>query len=124
MKTKEQLIKQIKSLVADGVNGMVWVNFTADCQNGVRYISGHNAMGRSITLRSDGKIFGDSCEYKSGNFHISGHDFDENMKQVPFQDMVSGGFVKFINNSDYCISPPSKNVRKFIAEFEINIEVC
>lgn len=121
MKTKDQLIRQIKSLVTDGVGGMVWVNFTADAPDGLKYISGHNVYGDSITLRSDGQIFNDACNYKAGNFHIEGHNFDENMNKIPIQDMIHGGHVKFIDNSDYSKSAPSKDVRKFISEFEINI---
>jgi hypothetical protein len=122
MKTKEQTIAQIKRLVTDGVNGMVWVNFIAETKIGKKYVSGHNAMSRNITLCSDGKIYDDACDYKAGNFELKGHTFNEKFEPVYFTELIQGYEVKFIDNSDMSKSAPSKNVSKYISEFQINID--
>jgi hypothetical protein len=121
MKTIEQTIEQIKRLVTDGVNGLVWINFTAETKSGKKYISGHNAMSRNITLCSDGKIYDDSCEYKTGNFELKGHNFNEKFEPVYFTELLLGYEVKFIDNSDMSNPAPSKNVNKYISEFQINL---
>lgn len=121
MKTRNQLISQIKRLVTDGTNGMVWVNFIATNQNGKNYISGHNMYGSPLTLCSDGRIFMDECSYKAGLFKVKGHKIDiKTFKPIYFEDYISCDYVKFFNNTeDMSTPPPSANVSKLIAEFEI-----
>jgi len=120
MKTLEQKVSQIKRQVTNGVNGMTWVNFTAETKNGIKYISGHNAMSRNITLCSDGRIFDDECNYKTGNFELKGHSFNEKFEPIYFSTIILGTDVKFINEHDTSKPTPSKDVQKFISEFKIN----
>lgn len=117
MKTATQRAAQIKRIFSEGVNGVTWINFTATDGAGVRYLSGHNAMGENRTLSSEGEIY-IGVEYLTGSLILKGR--YKQIGQVIPDRMIQLCDVKALDNSDLTKPAPSKAVREYVEKFEFN----
>ncbi len=111
MKTENQRKSQIKRLITTGTSSLTWINFLAETKDGKKYISGHNAYGKSITLCSDGNIF-EGVKYHTGYLIIG----DLKSRIVQLSE------IQAIDNNDLSKPALSGNVRQMIEDFEINFK--